>query len=305
MRRLTRKLQLKTKDRDVKKQNRFGIKKCDHTGWYASSFLGRRYEAISRLILLATAVFGLILFVAFGAGCAVEKDGQTTDRQSSPRKGGEGRGQFFTDGPGNIRKIALTFDDGPGASTPELLELLENRGVKASFFMNGNAVRSYPDLAARAAKAGHMICNHTDRHLNYFKLGGEGKELVLEKEIDKAGESIYAATGVRTSVMRMPNGYSREWVRITAGKKGYTLVNWTYGSDWTNISGEEMLTGYLAHVRAGAILLLHDGGSRRRDKTLKITAAIIDEAGKKGLQPVRLDELLGITHRNEVQGSRK
>ena len=57
---LTRKLQLKTKDRDVKEQNRFGIKKCDHTGWYASSFLGRRYEAISRRILLATAVFGLI-----------------------------------------------------------------------------------------------------------------------------------------------------------------------------------------------------------------------------------------------------
>src|SRR3989339_2124656 len=57
---LTRKQQLKTKDRDVKEQNRSGITKCDHTGWYASSFLGRRYEAISRRILLATAVFGLI-----------------------------------------------------------------------------------------------------------------------------------------------------------------------------------------------------------------------------------------------------
>jgi peptidoglycan/xylan/chitin deacetylase (PgdA/CDA1 family) len=92
----------------------------------------------------------------------------------------------------------------------------------------------------------------------------------------------------------MPNGYDKPWVRQLAGKLGYTLVNWTYGSDWSKTPEDRMTAEYLKAVKPGAILLMHDGGGKVREKDLRIVEAVLAEAKKKGLKPVRLDELLGI-----------
>jgi len=71
-------------------------------------------------------------------------------------------------------------------------------------------------------------------------------------------------------------------------------VNWTYGSDWTKISEEKMTAGYLKALEPGAILLLHDGGGKAKEKDLRIVEKVLAEAAKRGLKPVRLDDLLGI-----------
>lgn len=92
----------------------------------------------------------------------------------------------------------------------------------------------------------------------------------------------------------MPNGYDKPWVREVARRLGYTIVNWTYGSDWTRLSEEKMTAEYLKAVKPGAILLLHDGGGNVKERNLRITEAILQEAKKKGLKPVRLDELLNL-----------
>lgn len=205
-------------------------------------------------------------------------------------------GKFYASGDVKKAQFALTFDDGPGYITEDLLKLLEKHAAKASFFMLGSNARAYPERAKKVAEAGHLVCNHTDSHLFWPKAGkAPGHEAVLRKELERAGAAIEKATGVRPTILRMPNGYDKPWVRQEAAKLGYTLVNWTYGSDWTKISEEQMTAEYLKAVKPGAILLLHDGGGKVKEKNLRIVEAILAEAAKKGLKPVRLDELLGLT----------
>jgi peptidoglycan/xylan/chitin deacetylase (PgdA/CDA1 family) len=156
-------------------------------------------------------------------------------------------------------------------------------------------VRKYPWIAAKTAAAGHLIGNHTDKHEFYPKVGkSPDREKILEKELDGAAAAIEKAAGKRTVFLRMPNGYDRDWVRKVAARKGYILVNWTYGSDWTGLGEDKMTAEYLKNLRPGAILLMHDGGGKNRKKTLRITEQILLEAGKKGLKEVPLDTLLNI-----------
>lgn len=204
-------------------------------------------------------------------------------------------GKFYAEGDRKKAEFALTYDDGPGYITEDLLKLLEKHGVKASFFMVGTYVRQYPDRAKKAAEAGHFVCNHTDTHMFWPKTGkAPDHEAILKRELERAAAAIEKSAGVRTTVLRMPNGYDKPWVRQVAGKLGYALVNWTYGSDWTRLSEEKMTAEYLKAVKPGAIILMHDGGGKVKEKNLRITEAILQEAKKKGLKPVRIDDLLGL-----------
>jgi peptidoglycan/xylan/chitin deacetylase (PgdA/CDA1 family) len=204
-------------------------------------------------------------------------------------------GKFYAEGDVKKPQFALTFDDGPGYITEDLLKLLEKRGVKAAFFMLGTSARAYPDRARKVAQAGHLVCNHTDTHLLWKKQEKRAdREALLQKELDKAAAAIEKATGARPWVLRMPNGYDKPWERQLAGKLGYTVVNWTYGSDWTKTPEDKMTAEYVKAVRPGAILLMHDGGGKVREKDLRLVEAVLDAAAKKGLKAVRLDELLGI-----------
>lgn len=189
-------------------------------------------------------------------------------------------------------QFALTFDDGPGYITEDLLRLLEKRGVKATFFMLGSSVRQYPDRAKKVQDAGHLIANHTDTHKNWFKIGNSAdREKVFSSEVKKAEDAIVKATGFRPTVLRMPNGYTKPWVREAAKRLGYEAVNWSYGSDWTKTPEPKMIEEYRKATRGGRVLLLHDGGGKNRERTLRIVEAVLDEAQKLGLDAVRLDVL--------------
>ena len=204
-------------------------------------------------------------------------------------------GKFYTSGDPKKAEFALTFDDGPGYITESLLQLLESRGVKATFFVLGQSAGAHPARLKKIHAAGHLIASHTQSHKNWFKIGsGEGREAALTEELNKAGAAIERATGARPHILRMPNGYDRPWVRQAAARLGYTLVNWTYGSDWTKNSEADMTAAYLKALKPGAILLLHDGGGKTRKKNLRIVGEILAEASRRGLKPVRLDEMLGI-----------
>ena len=147
--------------------------------------------------------------------------------------------------------------------------------------------------AKKVADSGHLVCSHTYSHLLWIKATrAADHEAVLTKELERTAQALEQATGARPTVLRMPNGYDKPWVRALAGKLGYTLVNWTYGSDWTKIPEAKMTAEYLRAVQPGAILLLHDGGGKVKEKDLRLVEAILAEAKKKGLKPVRLDDLL-------------
>jgi len=212
---------------------------------------------------------------------------------AGPDGAGKYYGKFYASGPASKNQFALTYDDGPGYITLDLLELLKKYGATASFFMTGSSVRASQAKTAKVAAGGHLIGNHTDLHKNYFKIGGApDREKALEKELDKAAESIVKAGGKRPEFLRMPNGYDRDWVRKVAARKGYVLVNWGYGSDWTRVPEDKMTAEYLKNLKPGAILLLHDGGGKSREKTLRISEKLLQEAARKGLKAVALDELL-------------
>ncbi|MEI7481914.1 MAG: polysaccharide deacetylase family protein [Elusimicrobiota bacterium] len=215
-------------------------------------------------------------------------------------------GKFFAEGSPKKSEFALTYDDGPGYITEDLLKLLNRYNARATFFVTGQAVRKYPKKVAAERAAGHLIGNHTDKHEFYPKVGKSAdREKILERELDGAGAAIADAAGIKPVFLRMPNGYDRDWVRKVATRKGYILVNWTYGIDWINMPEAEMTWGYLKNLKPGAILLMHDGGGKGRERTLRITEQVLKEAALKGLRPVTLDVLLAIPDAKPVSGTAK
>ena len=208
-------------------------------------------------------------------------------------------GQFYTDGPQSKNALALTFDDGPGLFTPQILELLDRQKVKATFFMNGDQVQIRPQIAKDVSARGHEIGDHTWSHVNFYayeKKYGKGKtEIKIREEIQKSKGIIEKTCGTKIALLRMPNGFNprpnRPWMKEIAKDFGVALVNWTFGEDWQKIPEEKMADDYLKWVKPGAILLFHDGG-RGRGKTVRIVSKVIEKARAKGLEFVTAGELL-------------
>ena len=115
--------------------------------------------------------------------------------------------------------IALTFDDGPSESTPQLLEILARYHAPATFFQCGANVRRLPSAASEVAAAGHEIGNHSDRHL-LLALKSPG---FIHRELSAAQESIEHATSVRPRYFRPP--YGARWFGLRAA------ASWASGRD--------------------------------------------------------------------------
>jgi peptidoglycan/xylan/chitin deacetylase (PgdA/CDA1 family) len=206
-------------------------------------------------------------------------------------------GEFFTSGPASEKRIALTFDDGPGAQTPEFLNLLDRYQVKATFFMLGEQVQYRGPIAKDVASLGHEIASHTYFHTNYLKklkeVGDPSKaEEILLADMKKTQQLLEKTTAHKIIYCRMPHGIDRPWIKNAARRAGVVLVNWTYGSDWTTSPAEKLIPEYVAAIKPGAILLLHDGNPHR-EKSLAITEAILKAAKDKGFAVVTVGQMLG------------
>jgi peptidoglycan/xylan/chitin deacetylase (PgdA/CDA1 family) len=153
------------------------------------------------------------------------------------------------------RSIALTFDDGPSESTPQLLELLDRHSAPATFFQCGANVRRLPDIAREVSSAGHEIGNHTDTHP---RLSFKTADFIVD-QLSRAQESIEEATGLRPKLFRAPYGVRWFGLREAQRRLGLLGVMWTaIGVDWKWPS--DRVTALLdAGARNGAIFCLHDG----------------------------------------------
>jgi peptidoglycan-N-acetylglucosamine deacetylase len=215
-------------------------------------------------------------------------------------------GSFITSGPTQDKKIALTFDDGPGLESEQFLPLLDKYQVKATFFMLAEQAKLRPKIARQIADKGHEIGSHTYNHVNYLKhyrdlvktSGSEDKAAAqakkdLVEDMNKSRKIIEEATGQRLKVLRMPHGIDRPWIKEAARETGFVLVNWTYGSDWVKQDDEKSRREYINAVKPGAILLFHDGG-RNRKKSIALTEAVLKYAKENGFEVVSVGELLGL-----------
>ncbi len=203
------------------------------------------------------------------------------------------KNKVITVGSGRNKLIALTFDDGPGLNTEEILKILDDKQVKATFFMLGNSIEKRPDLVKEVYSKGHEIANHTYNHINFFKYKEEDIKEKLEEELLKTQELIKSIIDYETKLVRYPYGYSRKEALEVAKKNNYKVINWTFGIDWKKMSKDEMLEQYLANIKLGYIFLMHD--LPKNSKVTEILPILIDEAKKKNYKFVTVSEIIGKT----------
>ncbi len=189
-------------------------------------------------------------------------------------------------------EVALTFDDGPNPDlTPAILEALEARGHRATFFVVGSRAERHPELLAEITRRGHGLANHSYRHspLTPFR-----SPTALARELRRVGELLPGARGAR--FFRAPVGLLSPRVSAAARLAGLDLVGWTAsardGGPWTTERGA--LRRLVPHLAPGAILVLHDGPRALGRPPLApvILPRLLDELDRRGLRSVPLDELL-------------
>jgi peptidoglycan/xylan/chitin deacetylase (PgdA/CDA1 family) len=199
---------------------------------------------------------------------------------------------FYTNGSADIKKVALTFDDGPGKATEEVLEILKEKNVRATFFMLASRVEKDIEIAKKVAAAGHEIGNHTYWHVNFYSYKNNDKINEIEKEILSAKKVIKDKLGIDTKLMRFPYGYSKSDGLEVAQNLGYHVINWSFGMDWENIPAQQLHKKYKQAIKNGAIFLMHD--LPKNEKMLSFLREFIDEIRSQGCEIVTVSELLNL-----------
>jgi peptidoglycan/xylan/chitin deacetylase (PgdA/CDA1 family) len=202
-------------------------------------------------------------------------------------------GSLISHGPRDTNMVALTFDDGPNPASLEIMSILDQFGVRATFFSVGKAVEQRPDITAALISHGHVVGNHSFHHDAFRYLDPRYPELARTQQV------IYRETGVCPALFRPPHGTHTPFMSRVVRGRGMHLVTWDVSArDWTETDAARLARNILAKARAGSIILLHDGidGDIPADRSVVIAAlpAILAGLRSRGLEPVTLDQLLGL-----------
>ena len=220
----------------------------------------------SRLLLLVS-----IFFVTFSKGFAKEK--------------------IFFQGNSNIKKIALTFDDGPNkTSLPKILDLLKSENIKASFFLIGKNIADKKLQVERVHNEGHLVLNHSYTHSNFDKAS---KELMIS-EIEKTNNVINDILGVAPKLYRPPYGIITKDIKLAVKNLGMNIVLWNIdGGDWNSErSLDYVVNTQKKETKNGSIILMHT--QPNKEMSYEALNILISYYRTQGYEFVKLDELLGI-----------
>jgi peptidoglycan-N-acetylglucosamine deacetylase len=187
----------------------------------------------------------------------------------------------------------LTFDDGPGQATRDVLSLLAVHDARATFFMDGSQVEEHPDLAREVKAAGHEIGSHAMNH------GNHDASLPEEAVADmvRGAEAIATALDVEPRLYRAPYGYFVPATVAEADRRGWTCVAWSAeGRDWEETETAESVADRIRPgLVPGAIVLLHDsrrGKPMDTDRLLGATGLILKELERRGLHARTVSDIL-------------
>lgn len=189
---------------------------------------------------------------------------------------------------GNEKVLALTFDDAPSTATKQVLKVLADKGVQATFFMSGDTVESHKAAAKAIVKAGHEIGSNTYSDTDLTKLSGKD----LRSQITRGFSAIKDATGSTATLMRAPSAQ-------------FSLKNWSQSADlmsavvsWNLDSGDWMLAGadaaaenVASSVRTGNIILMTESDATS-SQTPAAVAAVIDALQQKGYRITTVSKLI-------------
>lgn len=186
--------------------------------------------------------------------------------------------------------IAITFDDGPDPQhTPRLLDMLKERGIKATFFLVGKCAATWPDIVKRMIEEGHEVGNHTWNHYQLTRLG-ESKVL---NELQTTHDAIVKACGVTPILYRPPYGATRlSQQKLIHDHFDYTAVLWDVDPlDWkAPRSAAKVHERVLKQTKAGSIILCHD----IHRETVDAMPATLDNLKARGFQFVTVTQLFNI-----------
>jgi len=186
--------------------------------------------------------------------------------------------------------VALTFDDGPDATyTPMILEVLHRNHVPATFFVLGSQVDKYPKVMQWIQKAGHEIGNHGYHHYDLNKL----TEQEVYGEIKRTEKSILKTTGILAQYYRPPGGVMTHDVMNAVQTAGYDLIFWSVDPrDWSLARTASVIAdSVIKNVRAGDIILFHDGGLNQR-QTVAALQELITNLRSRGYRFVTVSQLM-------------
>jgi peptidoglycan/xylan/chitin deacetylase (PgdA/CDA1 family) len=212
----------------------------------ASPTRGRTVGQRARALVL------VLLLVAAGAGCV-----------------------RYQPDPGHV---ALTFDDGPHPTwTPQVLDILDQYQVKATFFVVGENVERYPNLVAEIQRRGHSVQNHTYTHPDLVTLGNDQIHLeILRTDIELGDAGVSGP-----NCLRPPYGSYDQRVELLAADQNLQLLLWDVDTrDWSR-PGVPAIVDRATQAGSGDVVLLHDGGGNR-SQTVEALPEIITQLDQQG-----------------------
>ena len=194
------------------------------------------------------------------------------------------------------RTVALTFDDGPGPSTPAVLDVLQQAQVPATFFVVGKKVANDPEMLRRILAGGHVLGNHTWSHKIPRASAGWNRS-TLAGEIERTRQAVLDAGGLKPCLFRPPGGIVKGADRVTR-KAGLSVILWSVDTrDWADPPAGAKSFAAVIRKRAAAglteehpVILLHDGGGDRA-ATVAALAGIIEDYRAHGYRFVTLDKM--------------
>lgn len=204
---------------------------------------------------------------------------------------------FFLHGPLDENKIALTFDDGPDPRyTEDVLDVLKEYDVPATFYVMGSRAVAYPEITKRIQNEGHIIGNHTYFHPNLVE---EGDIPTLEREVRRTEDALNEIINYRTTMFRPPYGFLYNELVEKLAEMEYSVIGWSVDSlDWQEDPPGIIAANVLGNVHPGAIILMHDGADWDGDRTNTIESLrqIIPTLQEQGYEFVTVPELLDIPY---------
>ncbi|EGP4759486.1 polysaccharide deacetylase family protein [Enterococcus faecium] len=183
-----------------------------------------------------------------------------------------------------VKSIAISFDDGPGATTtPQLLQILKEKNVHATFFVLGENTAQHPEIVKQTAEAGHEIGNHTYDHQDLATLSAQS----ITEEVTKTDTEIKKVTGKTPTFVRPPYGLITS---VGASVIQRPIIEWSVDSeDWKTRNPDLILQKIQATVYDGAIILFHD----IYPETIRAVPQVIDYLQEQGYRITTVGDLLG------------
>ncbi|MDD3410195.1 MAG: polysaccharide deacetylase family protein, partial [Eubacteriales bacterium] len=184
------------------------------------------------------------------------------------------------------QKIAVSFDASWGADkTFDILDILDQRDIKTTFFLVGGWVTKYPDMVKEIARRGHEIGNHSDTHPHMSTLS----EAQIRKELSDMSDRVEALIGTRPTLFRPPYGDYNDRVVSTSRAEGYEAVQWSIDSlDWKDRGTADIIKQCTYRVESGDIVLFHNDSN----DIVNALPTVLDHYQNLGFSIVPVSELL-------------